>query len=131
LVNVVLNLFLIPRYGFLGAAGASVVSEVVVATLNFHYVNHLVAHTNILRSLARPFVAAAVTGVGFFFLREFRLYVALPVSIILYVAALLAFRAFSPAEVRRFAALVRELLSRGRRETAVMPPAPLWESRED
>jgi O-antigen/teichoic acid export membrane protein len=106
-VNVALNLALIPKYGFMGAAVAGFASEIAVAGVNAWYVQRYVARTHIIRSVIRPTLAAVAAGVAIHFMPWLRLYQALPLAAILYVAALLALRSFSAAEMERFWALVR------------------------
>jgi PST family polysaccharide transporter len=49
-VNVALNLFLIPRFGYMGAAAAAMTSELAVAGMNVYYVHRYVARTQIVRA---------------------------------------------------------------------------------
>jgi O-antigen/teichoic acid export membrane protein len=107
-VNAGLNLTLIPRFGYMGAAVAAVTSELAVAGANVYYVQRYVARTHVLRAIARPLLAAAVVGLLLYFLPGLRLYQALPLAGFLYVAGLLALRAFSRSEVSQFWGAARE-----------------------
>ncbi len=60
LVNVPLNLALIPRYGYLGAAIAGVVTDVVVCSCYFYVSSRAVARLPAVKLLWRPLVGAAV-----------------------------------------------------------------------
>jgi PST family polysaccharide transporter len=115
LVNTGLNLALIPRIGYLGAAVAAAISELAVAAVNVHYVRRHVADTHLLRSIARPVLAATVTGLALHLMPWLRLYTALPLAAVLYVAGLLALRTFSVAEISQFRAAVQDGLARLRR----------------
>lgn len=112
LVNIGLNLLLIPRFAFMGAAWAKVAGEVVVALVNVYYVQRFVARTHILRSLLRPALAAALVGLVLYELPGLRLYQALPLAGVLYVAALFALRTFSASELRAWRAALHEGLAR-------------------
>jgi O-antigen/teichoic acid export membrane protein len=114
LVNIGLNLLLIPRFAFMGAAWAKVAGEVVVALVNVYYVQRYVARTHIVRSLLRPALAAALVGLALYELPGLRLYQALPLAGVLYVAALFALRTFSAVELRAWQAALREGLARWR-----------------
>lgn len=114
LVNAGLNLTLIPRLGYIGAATAAATSELAVAGVNVYYVQRYVARTRILRAILRPVIAAAVVGIVLHLLPGLRLYQALPLAGILYVAGLLALRTFSGSELRQFWAAVRDGLARAR-----------------
>ncbi len=101
-VNVALNLSLIPRFGYMGAAAAAATSELAVASMNVYYVQRYVARTQILRAILRPVVAAAMTGGVLYLLPGLHLYQALPLAGIFYVAGLFALRTFSTEELSQF-----------------------------
>lgn len=119
LVNVGLNLTLIPRYGYMGAAMAAATSEVAVALVNVYNVQRHVARTYIIRAIARPAIAAAFVGLVLHLLPGLRLYEALPLAALLYVAGLFALRTFSAEELRQARASLRDGLARWRRERRV------------
>jgi O-antigen/teichoic acid export membrane protein len=116
-VNVGLNLLLIPRYGYVGAAIANVTSEAGVALMNVWYVNRHIARTHILRSILRPLLAAAGVAAVLAVVPGLRLGLALPLAAALYGAGLLALRTFSAAELRQFGTLATRVRARlvGRR----------------
>lgn len=62
-LNVGLNVLLIPRYGMLGAAGATVFADVVWFAMAAWYFNRRIATLSPVAALARPAVAGAVMGV--------------------------------------------------------------------
>jgi hypothetical protein len=86
----------------MGAAVAGATSEVAVALVSVYYVQRYVARTRILRASLRPVVAAALVGVMLYLLPGLRLYQALPLAGIVYVAGLLVLRTFSDAEMSQF-----------------------------
>ncbi len=114
LVNVGLNLMLIPRFGYIGAAAAAAISELAVAGVNVYYVQRYVARTHIIRAITRPVLAAAMVGLVLYLLPGLRLYQALPLAGLLYLAGLLALRTFSGSELRQLGAAVRDGLARAR-----------------
>lgn len=134
-VNIAGNLLLIPRYGFLGAAAASVVSEIVVASLNLYYVNRFVARTQVVRALAKPSLAALIAGGALYFVRDLRMVAAVPISALVYLGVLLALRTFSHDEILQFRSLVASGMARldprrsGTRWAAPAPPA-WWKDPE-
>jgi len=116
-VNVGLNLLLIPRFSFLGAAVSGVTSEVVVAAVNLYFLNRLVAPTGLARALAKPLLAAGLAGVALYGARGLPLYWAFPLAAVLYGGALLALRTFSAeewAQMRSLAARAKARLINGR-----------------
>jgi len=111
-VNAGLNLTLIPRFGYVGAAVAGAVSEVAVAAVNAYYVKKYVARTHILRAILKPVAAAVVVGLLLHLLPGLHLYLALPLAGVAYVACLFALHTFSRSELSQFWAAALEGLSR-------------------
>ena len=108
LVNIGLNLVLIPRYGYVGAAAATLATEAVLLLLCGLFLHRLVHGTGqLLRQTWRPALAAGImwlalwAGTGLW----------LPLSILLgglvYLGALFAVRGITPAQGRELLAIVR------------------------
>jgi len=116
LVNVGLNLTLIPRFGYMGAAVAGAASEIAVALVNVHYVKRYVAPTRIIGGILRPAIAAALVGLVLYLLPGLHLYLALPLSGLLYLAGLFALRTFSAEELGQARTALREASTRWKRE---------------
>jgi len=99
-VNIGLNLVLIPPHGAVGAAIATVFTEMLIAVAGTALVlRRLRARLSYGRS-ARAVLAAAVMGVAAFFAVKAGLLVALLVAPPVYLAGLVAFRVVTPAELR-------------------------------
>ncbi|HEX4899607.1 MAG TPA: flippase, partial [Pyrinomonadaceae bacterium] len=62
LLNITLNLLLIPRYGIIGAAVATLVSEVLWFSLAYYYFNRYISRLKLLPLLHQPVMAAIVMG---------------------------------------------------------------------
>jgi O-antigen/teichoic acid export membrane protein len=65
--NIVLNILLIPSYGMLGAAAATLVSEIVWVSLTSNRMNHYVIRVNLLAYLWRPLLAGAAMAAFLWF----------------------------------------------------------------
>jgi O-antigen/teichoic acid export membrane protein len=111
-VNATLNLTLIPRFGYMGAAAAAVTSELAVAGANVYYVQRYVARTRMIRAVIRPAIAAAIVGLALYLLPGLHLYLALPLAGLLYVVGLFALRTFSGSELDQFWVAAREGIGR-------------------
>jgi O-antigen/teichoic acid export membrane protein len=120
-VNAGLNLMLIPRFGYMGAAAAAMASELAVAGVNVYYVQRYVAHTHISRAIARPVLAAVAAGTAIYLMPWQHLYIALPLTAVLYAIGLLGLRAFPSSELSQVRTLVRQGAARlGGRGVAVV-----------
>ena len=112
LTNIIGNLVLIPKYSYLGAAYASVISETVVATLNLFYVHRLVCRPRLIQAVIKPVIAAALTLAAVYPIRAIDLVVGTPIAIAIYVILLFVLRTFSPGEIRQAREFVRDLINR-------------------
>jgi len=68
-VNVVLNLFLIPRYGAIAAAFTTAISQAVVAFMNYYFVRDL-PRPSLLGALGLSVIASVVMAAGLLFIRS-------------------------------------------------------------
>jgi O-antigen/teichoic acid export membrane protein len=121
-LNVGLNVILIPRYGMMGAAAATIVSDVVWLALGMVYVKRDLTVGVPVSAWLRPFIASlALTLV---------LWVAAPLLWVwqvtlgatAYFATLIV---LGESEIRSFARMIHDGLSRNRRSTAVESGAGL------
>lgn len=94
LVNVMLNLFLIPKYSLMGAAMATVITEVIgfiirysILTLHFH-------RLELRPILLKPCLACLVMGTFVFYLKDINLALVIVASPIIYFTALYGLRGF-------------------------------------
>lgn len=62
LFNIILNFLLIPRYGIIGSAVATLLSEVLWFSLAYYYFHRHIAHVKLFHLLLQPLMAAAVMG---------------------------------------------------------------------
>ena len=63
LLNIVLNFSLIPSLSYTGAAIASLISQAVVFTIEFTYLQKRLYQVNLVRIVAKPLIAALIMGV--------------------------------------------------------------------
>jgi len=111
--NVVLNLALIPTFGYLGASWATVLTEIALGIAGWVLTARHVGRVPILALSWRIVLAGLVMGVAIFPLRELGgVKVAIPIAagVLVYTAAVLLLRALSGEEIawaRRALALAR------------------------
>ena len=111
--NVVLNLALIPTFGYLGASWATVLTEIALGIAGWVLTARHVGRVPILALSWRIVLAGLVMGVAIFPLRELGgVKIAIPIAagVLVYTAAVLLLRALSGEEIawaRRALALAR------------------------
>ena len=112
-VNVLLNLLLIPKYGYIGAAAATVLSIILFLLIQYLAVFYLVIKVDLIPHLVKPFVAGVLMSGFVYICKDYNLVVAIVVPAIAYFGFLVLFRTFTPSELL----LLRYVLGRaiGRR----------------
>ncbi len=96
--NVLLNLFLLERFGFIAAAGVTIASEAFLCVLFAHWIRRSIGGVPWLGLLWRPWVGAGVMAVLTWVLWPVTPILALPAGILAYLAVLLLTQAFNGDE---------------------------------
>ncbi len=91
--NIGLNIALIPKFGYVGAAWATFITEILLIVLYFWYVSKSFYFFNFTRLLAKPAIAS-LAMYAFIRLSIFGLVLTIIFSALVYFAVLLALRAF-------------------------------------
>ena len=97
-VNVILNLVLIPPFGYLGAAAASTIPEVALFGGGWWLLRRHLASLSIFGSIAPVLASAAVMAIVVYFIRSWPLYLVITLGAAVYAAALVVSRALNPEE---------------------------------
>jgi O-antigen/teichoic acid export membrane protein len=97
-VNLVLNLVLIPPYGYLGAAAASTITEVALFAGGWWLLRRHLASLSIVGSIAPVLASAAAMGIVVYLIRSWPLAVVILLGAAVYLAGLLLTRALNPEE---------------------------------
>jgi len=100
--NIIANLLLIPRYGLIGAAGATVASEFLIFFSGYKFLNRTYGNTGITSMLWRPVLASALLAAP---ISMFTWHPELWHFIFIipaYFAILFMLRTFDDVEIRRF-----------------------------
>lgn len=106
LLNLGLNLALIPAYGFAGAAIATLLTHLVLCSLCAWFIRRLgIGHPG--RDELPPLLAAAVMGLGLYFTRGLPLPIIIASAVAIYGLALLALGGLTPAELARMWSMLR------------------------
>ena len=104
LFNVVLNVFLIPRYSFLGAAVATVLSEVLAFAIQLYFAHRILGNAaSVLRMLTAVLLAGGCASMVFYSINP---YVILPLKILaflaIYVGGLFVVKAIRHEDIHLF-----------------------------
>ena len=116
--NILANLYAIPRFGYVGAAATTILSELALMA-PFHYcIRRHLGPVPLASLLARPAVAAAGMAALLWLARDFSILAALPAATLLYLVLLVAVRAVTPEELALGWQVVRERIARRRAAAA-------------
>lgn len=100
-LNVGMNLILIPMYSYLGAAFATVITEAFSVTLIFYVLSKLVAKVKVREIIFKPAIACLVMAL-FILLVKTNLFVVIIISIVIYFAVLVALKGFTTEDYDLF-----------------------------
>jgi O-antigen/teichoic acid export membrane protein len=105
MINVGINLILIPRYGYLGAASTTVIATMMVFILGYVYLGKVYGWCSLLRILVKPLLAV-LTISGFYMISNIKIQILhLIVIVPSYAMLLVLYKAFYEDElsiVKRF-----------------------------
>jgi O-antigen/teichoic acid export membrane protein len=92
-VNIALNFYLIPHYGYLGAGIATVITEIVLFALGLYFVAKYVCKVNIITMLIRPLISVVIMGAFIVvIMSKLHLILVILLSALIYFSCLLLFR---------------------------------------
>ena len=97
-VNVILNLILIPIMGFTGAAIATVVTNLLICIIGFYFVSKYMQKIPVWKMVAGPMVACAVMGGVLFYFSNTNLLLLIFLAAITYFMTLLGLKVFDEEE---------------------------------
>ena len=102
LFNIIANLLLIPRYGLIGAAAATVASECLIFVLGYNFLKRTNGEIGLISLIWRPVLAGLLLGASvsiFTWQPELWHFILI---IPAYFAVLILLRTFDDVEIRRF-----------------------------
>ncbi len=102
LVNFAVAVVFIPFLKSIGACIAYMVSQVVVFAINYKAMSREIAELNPMELALKPFICALIMGVALFSLGSMNIFLKAPIGMLVYLAALMAFKTFSSEEIEGF-----------------------------
>jgi O-antigen/teichoic acid export membrane protein len=105
-LNIVLNLILIPIYGFMAAALVTVLTELIAFIFLYYYSSILICKLNLKNYIAKPALATII--VSLFVLKfDLNIFLIIIISSILYLGLLVIFKTFSKQDIDIFKKLIK------------------------
>ena len=106
-VNIVLNLFLIPKFSYVGAGIATIATESLVVVLYFYYSSKYLYKPSIHKITMKPLIASLAMGIFVYQFKEFNLFLLLILAAVLYFFVLYVIRTFSDEDIRLFKQILK------------------------
>lgn len=93
IINILLNLLLIPKYGIIGACVATVASEALLFIMTFSFVSRTFHPLNILPILYKPFIASIIMAAAIIYL-NMNLFLSVALGSVFYFTILIVLKTF-------------------------------------
>ncbi len=106
-LNLGLNLLLIPAYGFVGAAAATLITELALFIMCAAFIHARLGGSGLLGRAPRPALAAALMGALLYLLPGWHVLLLVALGAALYAAALIALGGLRLSELRELWGLLR------------------------
>jgi O-antigen/teichoic acid export membrane protein len=110
-VNVGLNLLLIPRFGHIGAAGVTVVTEFVVTVVNYRFLPRSLTAELKITTPIKALAAAALMAVPLVLMQGQNVFVSIGVGVGVYLGAVVLVKALPAEDVQMMKAAVAGMWS--------------------
>ena len=102
LINVILNMFLIPSFSYVGAAVATIVTETTLITLYFILISKSFYKLPISKILIRPLIACSIMGFFIYYLININLLLLIIFAVLVYFTSLYLVKGFSKDDLELF-----------------------------
>ncbi len=106
-LNIILNLFLIPKYSYFGASFATVVTEIVVFILMFSYLSKFFHKISITNNILKPIVSAILLAIFISLIIPVNWILALILGLIVYIPLLYLLKVIGKDDIKLIIELVR------------------------
>jgi O-antigen/teichoic acid export membrane protein len=99
ILNVVLNLFLIPIMSYVGASITTVITEIILFVLLFYFVSTYLYRLPLLKVTAKTIAAGVVMGICIYYIQSFNVLIVVAIAIVIYFLALVSFGGISKEDI--------------------------------
>jgi O-antigen/teichoic acid export membrane protein len=104
LFNVILNIILIPKFSYLGTSLITVLTELLLFLFCFHFISKSICEIKKI-PLIKPVIASGIMGI-FLLLFDLNLFISLLISVLIYLAVLIALNTFSKEDIELFKEMI-------------------------
>lgn len=98
-LNIILNLILIPRFSFVGAAASNVITMLLVISLTFYFVARKMKISLETTKFRKAIIAGLATLLILFYLKGLNLFISVPIGILLYIVLVVFLRGINMEDI--------------------------------
>lgn len=101
-LNISLNLLLIPKYGLLGASISTLITEGMVMIFGFYFVSKFLVFLPLQNIIVKPIISALLMGIFIYNFKYLNLFCLILLATIFYFGLLILFRTFTKEDIQIF-----------------------------
>ena len=105
-VNIILNLMLIPSYGYKGAGFATVISEIINFSMLYYFTSKNKFSINILGLLIKPLIADMIMVLALYYLIGLNVIILAIIGAVIYFAVMFLIKGLGGVEIRLVKSLI-------------------------
>ena len=106
ILNITINLILIPRYSYVGASIATVITTLLSSILCFYFLSKFIYKIQIYKYILKPIMASTIMCLFIFFFTKTNLFLLICISIVIYFGVLVLLKTFSKKDISLFKQIV-------------------------
>jgi len=106
LFNIILNLILIPRLGFIGAAISTLITEIFLFIIYYSFVSRFFYRLNFIPILIKPLIASTAMA-AFLLFTDINLFISIAIASIIYLTVLVLIKAFEKDDLKIMWAIIK------------------------
>ncbi|VVB90881.1 Polysaccharide biosynthesis protein [uncultured archaeon] len=108
-INVALNILLIPKYSLIGASIATVITEASLFVLYYYFVSKYQHISSIHKIVNKPVIAVLVMSIFVLYLREANIFMIIGIAAFIYIGVLLMIKGFTEDDLK----ILKKIIKRG------------------
>jgi len=102
MLNIVINLMLIPRYSYVGASIATVITTLLSFILSFRFLSKFIYKIQVHKYILKPIMASTIMGLFIFSFTGMNIILLVCYSIVIYFGVLILLKTFSKKDIILF-----------------------------
>ena len=107
ILNITINLILIPRYSYVGASIATVITTLLSFILFFRFLSKFIYKIQIHKYILKPIMASTIMGLFIFSFTRMNIFLLVCISIVIYFGVLILLKTFSKKDISLFKQVVK------------------------